>query len=326
MSNDLTYWNDALAGKMPPIHADQPHAGYYRMRQHKDGPFLPVCIYVKDGALVALIGATKTYRPATEVWTYCADKPVTKEAAMRAFSNGNAWEGDAPEVPGIGDNSGDLSLAEQIREYATMALGWLRKHGIKDGTGKDTVANMRAKLLDLKKRADADRVTEKQPHLDASRAVDAKFKPLIEEADAAANELRDALTVYMREEDAKLRAEAAAKRKAEEERIAAENARMAAERAKLMDTDPALALSSPEPEPMTLPPVEPVRVQAGGQRGRKTGLREITKFRVTDYAAALAHCKDHPTIREAVEKVCFAQAKAGTSVPGVESYSEKVAA
>lgn len=326
MSNDLTYWQDALAGKMPPIYADQPHAGYYRMRQHKDGPFLPVCIYVKDGALVALISAAKNYRPAIDVWTYCADGPVTKEDAMHAFNNGDAWPGDAPQPPRIGDNSGDLTLAEQVREYASMALGWLRKHGIKDAIGKDTVANMRQKLLDFGKQLDAQREVEKRPHDLAAKAVQAKYKPLIDEATAAAAELRDALTVYMRKEERRLQAEAEAKRRAEEERAAAENKRIADERAKLMRDDPIAALTSDEPEPIVPAPIEPVKVTAGGQRGRKTGLRTVTKYVVTDYTAALAHCKDHPAVREAVEKVCCAQAKSGASVPGIEAREERVAA
>lgn len=327
MSDDLTYWNDALAGNAPPIFADRPCAGYFKMKLAKDDPWLPVVIFTpKDGgAMIALIGAGKHRREASQIWTYAANKPVTREAAMHAFGNGNSWPGDAPE-PTIGDNSGDLSLAEQVRDYAATALAWLRKHGIKDETGKNTVANMRQKLLDLRKRADTERVAEKQPHLDASRDVDAKYKPIIDDANDAANELRDALTVYMRDEEKRLQSEAEAKRKAEQKRIDDENARIAAERAQLMESDPALALSSPEPERLAPPPVEQVRVQAGGQRGRRTGLRTVTKFVLTDYAAALAHCKDHPAIREAVEKVCCAQAKAGAVVPGVEAREEKVAA
>jgi hypothetical protein len=69
-----------------------------------------------------------------------------------------------------------------------------------------------------------------------------------------------------------------------------------------------------------------VRVQAGGQRGRKAGLRTITKYVITDYAAALAHVKDHPDVIEAVTKVAAAQAKAGATVPGVETQTEQVAA
>lgn len=327
MADDLTYYQAALAGEMPPIYADKPHAGYYRMRKHKDGPFLPVVIYTKDGELVALVGSAKLWRKPTEVWTYCADKPVTKEDAMHAFSNENAWPGDAPEPPGIGDNSGDLSLAEQIKEYAAMALGWLRKSGIKDATSKDQAANMRAKLLDLRKQANAEREAKKRPHDEAAKAVQAEYKPVMDEADDAANEIRDALTVYMREEEKKAQAEREKAWREEQERVAKERARIEAEREKQMQDDPVAALTSPEPDlPAPPPPPEPVRVQAGGQRGRKTGLRTVTKYVVTDYEAALAHCKAHPDVVAAVEKVCSAQARTGVAVPGVEAVTEKVAA
>jgi hypothetical protein len=94
-----------------------------------------------------------------------------------------------------------------------------------------------------------------------------------------------------------------------------------------MRDDPIAALTSDEPELLPLPPpIEPVKIQAGGQRGRKTSLRTITKYIVTDYAAALAHCQDHPKVREAVEAVCCAQAKTGVAVPGVEKREERTAA
>ena len=70
---------------------------------------------------------------------------------------------------------------------------------------------------------------------------------------------------------------------------------------------------------------EPVRIQSGGQRGRKASLRTLTKYELSDYAAALAHVREHPDVVAAVEKVAFAQARAGATVPGVRSYEEKVA-
>ena len=125
------------------------------------------------------------------------------------------------------------------------------------------------------------------------------------------------------ESEAKARAEAEAKRKLAEE--AARKAREVAEAAK---AEAAARNLPPPPEPVDVPlPLdEPVKIQAGGQRGRKAGLRTVTKYIVTDYAAALAHVKDHPDVRAAVEKVAAAQAKAGASVPGIETQTEQVAA
>lgn len=323
MIDEWSWWRDAIAGKPVEINPDTPKSGFYKKRAGKDGKWLPVMIrFDNDGVLRCRVGDDSAADP-HDVWTWVAGNPVSKEDAKVAFETGS-FPG---EVAAIGDNSGDLSLAEQIKEFASQALGWFRKHGVTDKKSSDMAANYRAELLRLAKSADGEREAEKRPHLEASRAVDAKFKPLIEEANSAANELRDGLTKWMRAEEARLEAERQAKYEAE--RKAAEIARKAAEeqRAKQMAEDPIAALTS-DPEPLPeLPPVpEPVKIQAGGQRGRKTGFREVTKYVVTDYAAALAHVKDHPDVRAAVEKVCAAQAKAGAAVPGVTAQTEKVAA
>lgn len=323
MSDLWQFWRDALAGKQQDIDVNSPQCGFYKKRDGKDGKWLPVMIrFDNEGILRCRVGDDSAADP-HEVWTWVAGNPVSKEDAKAAFETGSFLG----EVAGIGDNSADLSLADQIKEFAGQALAWFRKVGIKDKKSSDMAANYRAELLRLAKAADGDREAEKRPLLEASRAVDAKFKPLIDEANAAANEIRDGLTKWMREEEARLESERRAKWEAE--KAAAEKARqeIEAQRAKHMRDDPIAALTSPEPElPDLPPPPEPVKVQAGGQRGRKTGFREVVSYVVTDYAAALAHVKDHQTIREAVEKVCAAQAKAGATVPGVERQVSKVAA
>jgi hypothetical protein len=301
MTDQFQWWRDALAGNVGSIEEPNPRSGYFKLRD-KSGAWQPVAIWEKDGALVCRVA--DEHRDPHEVWTWCAKNPVTKDAAKHAFEHGT-WPGD---VPGIGHNVGELSLTEEIEDAATHALAWLTKTGITDKTGADTAANWRARLLELGKAADKQRETEKRPHDEAAKAVQAKWKPCIDTATDAANRIRDALTAWMRAEDARIRAEQEAKRREAEE--AARKQREAAEAA--------------VPLPFVAP--EPVRVQAGGQRGRKAGLRTVTKYVVTDYAAALAHVKDHPDVRAAVEKVAAVQAKAGANVPGVETQTEQVAA
>lgn len=295
------WWRAAIGGNAGPIHADKPECGFFKMRVGKDGPWQPVAIWRgNDGQMVCRV-ADKMRDP-REIWTYVAKNPVAKEVAKAAFDTGRFPD----EVPLIGDNAPpDETLFGAITRVACDAIEWLTKHGIKDKTSGDMCANYRAQLLDLRKRADAEREAEKRPHIDAGRAVDAKFKPIIECADTAAGQLRDALTLYMRAEEAKL--DAARKVEADA-------------RAKLMRDDPVAALTSPEQ------PELPIKVQAGGQRGRKTGLRTVTVYEMTDYPAALAHCQGHPDVVAAVRKVACAQAKAGAAVPGVEARQEKVAA
>lgn len=302
------HYQQNLAGKDVPLHDGVPQVGFYKMRRGRNAPWLPVAIWKKDdGTMVCRVA--KEMADPNEVWTYCCGNPVSKADAKHAFEQGT-WPGDVPDV---GHNSGDLSLSDEINDTAEQAIGWLEKTPIGSKVECDMAANWRAKLLELRKRAESEHKAEKQPHLDAGRAVDAKYKPLIDIAADAADSLRNALTRYMAAEEAKLRAAEAAQRKAAEE--AARKAREAA-----------AAKGVPEPEDVPLPSPEPVRVQAGGQRGRKVGLREITRYVVTDFDAALAHVKDHPDVRAAVEKAAAAMAKAGAKVPGVEARTEKVAA
>jgi hypothetical protein len=310
MNDALQFWRDSLAGKKPEIHADQPQHGYYKARHGKGGPFELVAIWEKDGELVAIHGR-ETVEP-TKVWTWCADKPVSKDDVAHYKQHGRF-----PGEIAIGHNSGDLSLLDEIADAVAQAREWLSKNDIADKVAADTAANMRARLLELAKKADAERDAKKRPHLEAGRAVDAEYMPQIDMAKGGANTIRDALTQWMRAEEAQQRAEAEAKRKAEEERLAAE-------RAAHLAANP-IAEFTEEP-PLPLAPVEAPKVQAGGQAGRKAGLRTVTRYELTDYEAALAHVRNHKDVIAAVEKACFAMAKAGATVPGVNTITERVAA
>jgi hypothetical protein len=321
MSDEYQLWRNALANGVTAVNANNPQPGYYKAK--RNGKWLPVAIWRQDGALVCRLD--KEMVDPIDVWTWCAKTPVAKDDAKAAFETG-AWPGD---IPATGHNSGTLSLTEEIADVVQTALGWLRKIGsVKDKTESDTAANWRAKLNDLKKKADEQREAEKRPHDEAVNAVQKKWKPAIDEAENAGLTLRDALTAYMRAEEAKAMALARDKFLAEQARVKAERDRIAAEQAALMEKDPIAALTKPSPEPMPELPIfkAPAPIQAGGQRGRKTGLRTVTKYIVTDYAKALDHLKDHPDVRAAVERVAASQAKAGATVPGVEKTEEREAA
>lgn len=323
MSDVWQWWRDALAGKEQTIDADSPKCGFYKMRDGKDGPWLPVMIRMDGDTMRCRVGDNSGADP-LKVWTWCASRPISKDDAKVAFETGH-FPGDAPAA--IGDNSSDLSLAEQIKDYATQALNWLKTKGIKDATSKDRAANYRQELLRLKKEADAQRVAEKKPHDDAAKAVQAKWVPLIDEAEAAAEKLRAELGAYMVAEKRAAEAEARAKYEIEQKAAAAARAEIEAQRAKQMRNDPIATLTSPEPElPMAPPPPEPVKIQAGGQRGRKTGLREVTRYVVTDHAKALAFFADSEDVKELITKLAERASKAGVAVPGVEKRIEEVAA
>lgn len=316
MTDVYGYWRAKLAGKdaapfiLPTLHGnpnDDPQPGMYRMRPAKGAAKVPVHIWLTDdngkAQLVwrdglTLVG-TINHKPATakelaDRWLWC--EPVTK-ADFEHYKANKLWPGD------IGHNSGDLSLAEEITDAARTALDWLKATKIADKTSADIAANHRAKLNDLAKRADAEREERKRPHMDAAKAVDLEYKPLVIEAKEAADTLRDALTVWMRDQEAKAKAVADAARKAAEEAAKAHGM---------------------EDVPLPLP--EPVKVQAGGQRGRKAGLRTVVQYEVTDMQALLAYLATNAELNAAAADIGRKLMKAGIQVPGMIAKQERVAA
>lgn len=336
MTDAYQFWRARLANKgadlkslmLPTMYEagnqDNPQPGVYRTRLRKGGPLAPVQIMLTDEAGVIhhewrdgltltgwIDGKAATADQIADRWHFC--EAVSKADIAHHKQNGR-WPG---EIATVGDNSGDLSLAEEINDAVAQAREWIGKTKITDKTIADEAANRRARLLDLGKKADKERDEKKRPHLEAGRAIDGEYKPLVEAATSAANAIRDALTQWMRVEETRQRAEAEARRKAEEERVAKE-------RAEYLAANP-IAEFTEEP-PLPLAPVEAPKVQAGGQAGRRAGLRTVVRYEIEDYAAALAHVKDHKDVIAAVEKACFAMAKAGAGVPGVKRIEERVAA
>jgi len=79
MSDDATFL----------IHADQPRPGWYRMRRHKGGAWLPVAIWRVGPNLVARVG-DKMEDP-LDIWTFCAGNSVSAEEAQFSFANAGRW-------------------------------------------------------------------------------------------------------------------------------------------------------------------------------------------------------------------------------------------
>ncbi len=330
MTDEFHYWREALAGNKMAIHADHPQSGYYRKRESKGGPWLPVAIWTPKGgdAQVARV-ADKMVDP-LDVWTWVADNPVDKAAAQQAFKTGT-WPGDAPAVTAapMGDNNPPSEPVELIPLEVQAADEFLAKVGvIKTQVDSDIASNKVGNLRDLKKKAEAAHKTEKEPHLAAGRAVDAKYKPKIDDADGAVKRLLAAVTVYQNAEAARLRkeaeAKAAAERAAYEKQLAAQRAAAEKEAAATQTTLEEILDATPAPPPPK--PAEPVKVKSGGATGRGVSLRTVKVATVTDYDKAMVALRDHPEMRELVQKLADRACKAGVPLAGVEYSTQQVAA
>lgn len=324
MTDVWAHWRAACAGQPREIHEGQPQAGFWKMRRRKDGPYFPVAIWPgDDGALVCLVGG-EAEPNVSRTWSWCAKHPIP-ETVYRHWETHRRWPDDVHEPErGIGDNAPPETLTDRVVAEVAAAQEWAVKTQIDSDLQANIAGNRITALRQLAKEVEAEHEQKKRPILEEGRRIDGVYKPLLKLIAEAADAIKSGLSAWMRAEDAR-RAEEQRKameayRKAEDERRLAEAARKAAIFKAAADSAPLPPLL-PIPEPP--PPPEKKKVQVGGARGAKLGLRTITKCRITDYAQALAHFAEHEKVRAVVEQLAAAAVKAGGTVPGAEAYEEK---
>lgn len=320
----FAWYRAALAGEKPPIHANEPQCGYFRTTH--DGGSVAAMIWPGDNGLEARIGAV-TVDP-HRVWMRLAKNPIPEGQARYWFEHGR-WPHEAtpdaattPEPsnneamapasdPGprdavIGDNSGAApgdTIFDELLRKATIevehATDWLTRTKIATQEQADIAGDKIDALRKLWKRADDARAEEKQPHLDAERAVDNKWRAMLKALKDASDTLKRAAEAWKDAEDARR------KKEAEE----AEAQRQAAIAEAEASGKEAPELPAPPPAP------EPVRI--GGTSGRRIGFRTDESIVVTDVSKAyrLKAVREHPDVRAAIEAVCNALFKFTGKVP-----------
>lgn len=315
---DYSYWQNALKGIQTPIYADYPQLGFYKKRNFKNGPFVPVAIFYQDEELTCLVAGKKADPYA--VWTYCASHAVS-EAEYRYYEANGSWASDIP-VAEMGHNNppdGFESLKDEISFHCAEIEKWLKEiKEIKDQSIADKAANWKDKLAELFKKAESARVEEKEPHLVAGKDIDAKYGGLKTTITNVGNILKDKLTSYLKEQDriAREKAEAEMKKAREEALLKAK------EEADLKGD------AVPEVVFVPQPVVTTVKINAGGARGKKTSLRTYYVATIEDYSKVLEYFKDHSAVKEAIQKLCDKAAsndKLDCKIPGLKVTEDKKA-
>lgn len=167
-----------------------------------------------------------------------------------------------------------------------------------------------------KKAADAERVAEKKPHDDASKAVQAKWKPLLDRCESAAEEIKRLLTPYR-----------TAKQKAKDEAIAKARAK-----AEAREREAAEALKSSDDLETRFEAEEALKqakkqTAAANRADREaTGLRTRQIAIVDDYKALLQDImkNDPAPLREWLD--AYAQRALPSKLPGCRIEVERKAA
>ena len=184
----------------------------------------------------------------------------------------------------------------------------------------------------LAKEIDGQRETEKKPHLEAGRAVDAAYKPLLETVEATQKKLKAPLQSFIveREKEAKRIADEKAKALREAEEAARKVVEEPEEGPFLAATAPTvdLAAAKVEAKVAELQVSAASRVSSAAGGFNATSLKTVRKANVTDYAALIAHYASHYEVKDAALKLANADIRhakgAPITIPGVEIVEERV--
>ena len=326
--NNFTWWQNALAGKFGPIHDSDPQAGYYRTR-FKDKPWEPVAIWFEQDRWWALRGEREV--DASEIWTWCCRNPISYEAYNKAIE-GAGWD-DEPDAPTIGHNlpaDPHEALAVEFASEKEQVETFL-KTPITTKEQADRAAVWSKRVAAISKKATDLHKVEKQPHLEAGRAVDDKWRDLKEEPDALSKKIKRHLDAYLQEQQ-RIELERQRKAREEAERIQreADAARIAAEQASARNDNSAseaaaeaerLAQQAAAAEKETQ-----ARNASAGRTGAKVSLRTFVYAEITNYDQLLLALKDRPEIKETVEALANRAAKSGVELAGMNIKSEQRAA
>ncbi|MBY5692009.1 hypothetical protein HFO41_24820 [Rhizobium leguminosarum] len=333
------WWSKALAnpreiGKSLPVHDGDAQQGYYRTR-FKDKPWEPVAIWFEDGKWLAMRGEHQV--DASDIWNFACRNPITYEAYTKAIE-GAGWD-DEPEAPAIGHNlPSDPFEALQV-EFAAereQAEAFMKKP-ITTQAEADRAAIWSKRLSTIAKKATDLHKVEKQPHLDAGRNVDNKWRELKEEPDAISKKLKRHMDAFLQEEARKERErQAAARLEADRIQREADAARVAAEKAAAINDNDAAAIAA---QNNAIAEAERLAQQAAaaereaqarnasaGRTGAKVSLRTFVFAEITDFDALLMALKDRPEIKEVVDTLANRAARSGVELAGMAIRSEQRAA
>lgn len=310
------WYFSALAGGNPPIHEGDPQPGYYRVRDGKGGPWVPIWIG-EDGASYQGFEGAEVAIDAADRWTFICKHPIAYETWIEVYQGRMTWPDDiSGELASAASGSNYApanereEMADEIENATTAAREWLLSAGNPDTWNqdqRDKCQNFRDRITKLSKDANDKRKAEKEPHLTAGREVDAAWNPLVDKAKLAAGYLRDKLTAALKAETERARAA-----KIEADKIAEEARRAAGGAAPEVPAEPAIA----------------PRVTAG-TNGRRAGLKVTRVAKVTDIRALISFLATFDPIpaglAEEARKVGRKLALDGVQVPGVVVENEETA-
>jgi hypothetical protein len=286
MSNQYAHWADALReGRGAETEPGNPRSGFYRYGREA----IAIWRHPADGGLLCSRSGPRRapvlLDEIDDLFAYCAANPISYETFKTVMDTGQ-WPDDAPraserDAVAFDDPGGIAHETAQLKSAFDAFIAGIGRVALKSDA--DRCANYADAFAAQERKAELARQEAKAPFLAAGREIDARWKPVADEAAAAKRRAKKALEPYL-----------------------------TAERAKAIEAyaeaqDPRLS--------------GPAAVTAGTQ-GRAVTLRTRQVNAIVDWAALLTHfatLNERPADLEAVCQTCVNRMVAkGFVPPGVE--------
>lgn len=212
MLGNYQWWEEALQGRFGMIHENEPQCGYYRVKTHKGGEFVPVAIWVdqETGELIAYKDGVEV--DPCEIWTWCCRNPISADLYFEVQENGKPWPHEVTDEEIAYSNSSNAPeneiVSDEIDAVQAAFDNWLASIGgvITTHDQSDKAATFTERVAKLEKRAVEIHKREKEPFLSGGRRIDALWKPVAAKADDVKRSIKSVIGEFLKAEQ-KRRAE-----------------------------------------------------------------------------------------------------------------------
>jgi hypothetical protein len=307
MTDQYTWWRNALAGNVGPMHDGEPQSGRYRLRnknKQTGAVTYRAVAYWRDeaGALLCRVDDEMVgEQRALELWSYCAKNPISAEeykcGRLGRWSDLHpAAEADRSNAANAPDPDSVEAIKDSVENLAREAEALIGKGAAKTKGESDQAADLADRLRKLEVKADTRRKEEHEPHKTAIKALDGAWNPVRDLAAAAKERLKlYVVTPFLKALDAQA-------------------AKLREQAAKLGDTSPQTAAA-----------IDKSTRTVAGTSGR-AALRDFKSATITDYPKALAYFAENAKVKELIQTLADAAIRSGTVPEGCELHVDQRAA
>lgn len=246
--------------------------------------------------------------------------------------------------PPAGHNNPPIYRENVVEDHNAKAAqfldaggAWIEAAPIKTEEQAGKLADFIAGVKAVKKSVDEDRKTDKKPHDDAGKAVQAAYTPILTKLDKAIERVNPLMTAWLEQVEAKKREEAERARRAAEaeaQRAAEMEAQARARNDFAGEAEAEEATKRAAQAQKDADRAAKQRPQVGSATGggRTVSYRTYWEAEVENLRAAFMHYHQHPEVAALFKKLAEAEARSKDfnpetdKIPGVTLKPRKVAA